>query len=124
MHKNPLAWTVKAAQLFVVKPDGERELICDFAQEPLCLVSNSTGTPEGGVEAEVVVMHSGIRDAEYAGVDVQGKIIFTDAPTFHIDAPARAHGAIGILTVLQGHRHEPGLWSLSFDRGKDGGSTS
>ncbi len=139
MHKNPLAWTPRAARLSVVQPDGELALICDFAQEPLCLVSNSTGAPDGGVEAEVVVMHSGVEDAEYEGVDVKGKIIFTDAPTFHIDAPARKHGAIGILTdcvappwlaqhppvrqpddepdltmwgTFGGQRREPGLWGF------------
>ena len=45
----------RGCYLSVVQP--VKETICRYAEEALCLVSNSTATPPGGVTAEVVVRH-------------------------------------------------------------------
>ena len=97
-RKNPLVWTPRSAELRLVQPANQAGLICSYAAEPLCLISNSTSTPPEGLTAEVVVMHSGTKPEDYEGVDVRGKIIFTDVWPFEADEQARQHGAAGILT--------------------------
>ena len=140
-HKNPLEWVPKVGRLDVVKPSDKSGLICSYAEEPLSLVCNSTSTPAGGIEAEVVVMHSGAKDEEYEGIDVKGKIIFTDLPAGSIEGQARTRGAIGVISdcicppwlsshppvrepedvpdltmwsIFSGRRNETGLWGFSL----------
>jgi len=60
-----------------VKPKAG--MICCYAEEPLCLVSNSTSTPPNGIDAQLVVIN-GTNDKDYEGIDVSGKIIFTNMP--------------------------------------------
>jgi hypothetical protein len=141
-RKNPLAWVPRSARLEVAAPAERAGPLCTYAQEPLCLVCNSTATPAGGVEAPVVVMHAGKTDAEYEGVDVAGKIILTDDLPFLIEAQARRRGAIGIVSdaicppwlrtlykperepedtpdltlwsIFSGRRSEAGLWGFNL----------
>ncbi|NCQ29612.1 MAG: hypothetical protein COZ06_26975 [Armatimonadetes bacterium CG_4_10_14_3_um_filter_66_18] len=54
-RKNPLEWQPRDAQLSVVRPASAAGAICRYQEEPICLVCNSTGTPPGGVDCEVVV---------------------------------------------------------------------
>jgi hypothetical protein len=97
-HTNPLAWTPRSATLEIIEPGEQASLICSYAHEPLCLLSNSTATPPDGVTAEVVVMHSGTQPEDYSGLDVRGKIIFTDVWPLLADEQARLHGAVGLIT--------------------------
>ena len=140
-HKNPLEWVPRAARLDVLKPEDKAHTICSYAEEPLSLVCNSTSTPAGGVDAPVVVMYSGAKDEEYEGIDVSGKIIFTDLPAGSVAAQARKRGAIGVISdcicppwlsshppvrepedvpdltmwsIFSGRRDETGLWGFSL----------
>ena len=139
-RKNPLEWTPHAASLEIAAPPEHAGRVCSYAQEPLALLSNSTATPPGGITAPVVVMYSGMDEADYQGVDVAGKIIFTDVWPLQVDAMARKHGAVGVITdsvcppwlkdplirqaadvpdltmwgVLDGHRQEKPLWGFSL----------
>jgi hypothetical protein len=140
-HKNPLEWVPRVGRLDVVKPSDKGGQICSYAEEPLALVCNSTSTPTGGIEAEVIVMRSGTKDEEYEGVDVKGKIIFTDLPAGSVEGQARKRGAVGVISdcicppwlsshppvrepedvpeltmwsVFSGHRNETRLWGFSL----------
>jgi hypothetical protein len=140
-RKNPLSWTPRSARLVVVKPDENANTICDYAEEPLCLISNSTATPPGGVTTQVVLIHAATEESAYEGLDVKGKIVFTDVWPLLADEQARQHGAIGLLTdsvcppwlkhyppmrepadtpdltmwgVLSGGLNEKGLWGFSL----------
>jgi len=42
--KTPLEWRPRSAELRIVQPLSEVSLLCCYADEPLCLVSNSAGT--------------------------------------------------------------------------------
>jgi len=140
-HKNPLEWVPRVGRLDVVKPSDKAGLICSYAEEPLSLVCNSTSTPAGGIEAGVVVMHSGAKDEEYEGIDVKGKIIITDLPAGSVEGQARKREAIGVISdcicppwlsshppirepedvpdltmwsIFSGRRNETGLWGFSL----------
>jgi hypothetical protein len=97
-HKNPLEWVPRAGRLDIVKPEDKASMICSYAEEPLSLVCNSTSTPRSGVDAPVVVIHSGTNDEAYEGIDVSGKIIFTELPAGSVEAQARKRGAIGVIS--------------------------
>ena len=96
--KLPLAWDPRAASLEILQPAASAGLICTYAEEPLCLLSNSAGTPPSGVCAEVVVVHNAADAASYEGLDLAGKIILADVWPLQADAHARKHGAVGLLT--------------------------
>ena len=140
-HKNPLEWVPRTGHLNVVKPSDKAGLICSYAEEPLSLICNSTSTPAGGIEAEVVVMRSGAKDEEYEGIDVKGKIIFTDLPAGSVEGQARKRGAVGVISdcicppwlsshppirepedvpdltmwsIFSGRRNDTGLWGFSL----------
>ncbi len=95
---NPLAWTPHAARLEVAAPAESAGLICSFEQEPLVLLSSSASTPHGGVTAPVVVIRSGTKDSDYEGLEVRGKILFTDAWPGLLEEQARKRGAVGIIS--------------------------
>jgi hypothetical protein len=98
---NPLAWTPRSVSLRIVAPGERTRLVCRYADEPLCLISNSTSTPANGTETEVVVVDHADQDGSYEGLDVSGKIILVDLPSFTVEAQAcktvpptdRANGA-------------------------------
>ena len=97
-HKNPLEWTPRSGNLSIVKPDGKAGLICSYSEEALSLVCNSTSSPAGGVNGEVIIINSGNNDEAYEGMDVSGKIIFTELPANSVASQARKRGAIGVIS--------------------------
>ena len=97
-QRNPMEWVPRSARLAIAKPDDRADTICFYSEEPLSLVCYSTATPVGGVEAPVVIMHSGAKDEEYENVDVSGKIIFTDLPPGSVQRQARKRGALGVIS--------------------------
>jgi hypothetical protein len=97
-RRNPLVWVPRAGRLSIVKPVEDAGTLCTYADEPLCLVSNSAATPAGGIEAPVVLMYSGTTDEEYENVDVAGKVIFTDDVHFLVQAQAHEYGAVGVIS--------------------------
>jgi hypothetical protein len=138
-HRNPLEWVPRSARLDVVKPKAG--MICCYAEEPLCLVSNSTSTPQNGIDAQLVVINGGANDKDYEGIDVSGKIIFTNVPPGSIEGQARKRGAVGVVsdcisppwlisyppvrepedvpdltmwTIFSGRREEKGLWGFNL----------
>jgi hypothetical protein len=140
-HKLPLAWFPRSASLEIVEPKEHAGVICSYAEEPLCLISNSTGTPPAGITAEVIVIPHAVEPGAFEGIDIAGKILFTDTWPLQTDEQARKHGAIGLLTVsvtppwlaahppvrtgadvpdltmwgiLNGHRSDRPLWGFSL----------
>lgn len=140
-HKNPLEWLPRSAKLEILKPNEKAGLICSYAEEPLCLVSNSTSTPKGGIDAPVVIINNGSKDEDYEGIDLAGKIIFTNMPAGSVEGQARKRGAVGIISdcvsppwlvsyppvrepedapdltmwsILSGTRNEKGLWGFNL----------
>jgi hypothetical protein len=86
-------------------------------------------------------MRSGAKDEEYEGIDVKGKVIFTDLPAGSVEGQARKRGAVAVISdcicppwlsshppvrepedvpdltmwsIFSGHRNETGLWGFSL----------
>lgn len=138
-RRNPLEWVPRSAALWMV--GDEDELLCRYEEEPLCLVSNSTGTPKDGTVAPVVIVDRANEEGAYEGVDVEGRIVLTDLSPMVVGQLARKHGAVGLVSdsvcppwladhppmrrgadvpdltmwsILNGHRQERGLWGFSL----------
>jgi aminopeptidase YwaD len=91
-------WDCREATLRLVTPNGEARTLADYAEYKLSLVQRSNATPPGGVTAEVVLLENGETEAEYADIDVRGKIVFTGGDAARVHALAvEQHGALGLI---------------------------
>lgn len=88
--KMPMCWEVEAATLSYA--DGEP--ILDRREMPCCLATFCPSTPEGGVEAEVVIP---LRD-DPNPEKYRGKILLVAETVGKWTAFAQEHGAVGILS--------------------------
>jgi aminopeptidase YwaD len=87
------AWDPLDASLTIV---GSATPVLRFATNRNMLAVNSSSTPEGGVEAEVVSVGKG-DDGGFDRVQVAGKIVFGEMPVGRLSNEARKRGAIGVL---------------------------
>ena len=97
-RRNPLEWRPQAAELRLVAPAAGAGLICRYADEPLCLISNSRPTPAGGLEAELVV-HQGPLPADHVTRGQwAGRLLFTDQFPSTVVAAAHQAGCVGLVS--------------------------
>lgn len=98
-RSNP-GFRVKSAKLYMVQP--QKSKWCDFSRVALSLMPYSNGS--GTDEAEVVYVSGGIRERDYEGKDVKGKIVFADRydPTALMREAVIKRGAVGILVGASG----------------------
>ncbi len=92
------AWRATDAELHIVKPTAQAGRVLSYRDNPYVLCQGSLPTPKEGIEAEVVILEGGTKDADYRNVDVKGKIILTSGAPRAIQDMAVKHGAVGILT--------------------------
>lgn len=97
-RRNPLEWRPRDARLEVISPATAAGAICRYADEPLCLVCNSTGTPPEGVEAQVVAHGGPLGEGDVAAGELAGKLLLTDQPPSAVQAAARKAGALGVIS--------------------------
>jgi len=94
----PMEWQPKSATLSIVKPKAHASRLTTFEENALSLVCRSVATPEGGIEAKVVVVEDGSRKEDYRGLNVRGKIVMTSRHPSVVAEHARERGAMGIIT--------------------------
>jgi hypothetical protein len=92
------AWDARGAELHIVKPTAQARRLLSYRDNPYVLCQGSLPTPEGGMEAEVVLLEGGAKEADYKKVDVKGKVILTSGAPRGIQDMAARHGAVGIVT--------------------------
>ena len=82
--------------------DGAATVVLDMSR-PLDRVSlciNSFSTPPDGVRAQLAVVGRGVSPADYAKVDVRGKIVLGEADTRRLfDMAVRQRGAAGVMST-------------------------
>lgn len=96
-HTSPVGWTVKSAELRLMKP--EEELLCTYDDCPQSLHTFSNATPTEGITAGLVDVGAGTKPKDYEGKDVKGEFVLATgrAKTVHEQAVYK-HGAIGVIT--------------------------
>ncbi|HHY97178.1 MAG TPA: DUF4910 domain-containing protein [Firmicutes bacterium] len=94
----PAAWDPKDARLTMISP--RTEVLCDFKEEPVCLVFMSSATPGGGISAEVADVGQGTDESDYEHREpVKGKIVLASGQISRVyDLAIKKYGAIGILS--------------------------
>ena len=91
-------WDCRDAELRIVEPGDEARPLAQWSETRSCLVERSHPTPEGGVEAELVVLEKGEEESDYLGVNVEGKIVVTNGNLARVyDLAVRRRGAMGII---------------------------
>src|ERR1700730_2628753 len=96
LMRSYLAWTVKEAGLWEVRP--QQLLLGDWTTDPIHLADSSRSA---GVETELVGVGNGASEADYSGKDVRGKIVLADGVLARVQELAVAqHGAAGIVSYM------------------------
>jgi aminopeptidase YwaD len=91
-------WSCEDAELKLIEPEEEARFLARWSEAKLSLIQRSHPTPEGGVEAEVVVLEKGEEEADYKRADVDGKIVLTDGDVGRVhELAVERHGALGII---------------------------
>ncbi len=92
------AYEPHSATLRVVAP--QPYTICDYAETPMCLPSNTPATPPGGITADVVDVGRGERAEDYAGLEVAGKAVMaTGLTTTVYNLAVEQFGATCVMTT-------------------------
>lgn len=103
------AYEPHSARLRVLAPTPYT--ICDYAETPMCLPSNTPPTPPEGVTAQVVDVGRGDRAEDYANFDVAGKAVMATGLT--TDVYNLAVGQFGAVCVMTTNMYD---WSHLPDR--------
>ncbi len=102
----PGEWSAQSATLRLLAPQKEAHLLADYRADRIALVQRSLATPDGGVEADVVVLEDGEEEAEYGGLDLAGKVVLTRGDIGRVrELAVERYGAVGIL--YDGMRETP-----------------
>lgn len=98
-------WEASQGTLHIVEPQDSARKLADYDEERLSLIQRSA--PFDG-EAEVVLLEDGEEWAEYEGLDLKGKVVFTKGDRDRVHCLAvENHGAVGMITDTM--REVPGL---------------
>ena len=99
-QKSRPVWEVRFAQLWEVREDGGDVIrvrkFGDWDSVPLSLAQDSQS---GDVTTSLVDIGAGTEDDDYAGKDLQGKLVLTSSqPGAVVDRAVGEHGAAGIIS--------------------------
>ncbi|MBI5879428.1 MAG: DUF4910 domain-containing protein [Chloroflexi bacterium] len=89
-------WECTGATLKLLEPAAETRMLADYNTQPMSIIQRS-GPFEGTLE--LVAMEDGTCEADYAAIDVTGKLVFTCKPLEAVrDLAIERHSAVGILS--------------------------
>jgi aminopeptidase YwaD len=89
-------WDAEDAELWVTSP--QKILVSRYLDNPAMLVY---GSRSADVTAPLVWVGRGLRDSDYTGREVRGKIVLTDGPAAGVhELAVRKHGAAGVVTFV------------------------
>jgi aminopeptidase YwaD len=91
-------WSCNAATLQLLDADGQPvETLCDFAAVATSVIQRSIPV-KNDFDIVLLTGKGGLAEADFAGLDVAGKLVLTDqAPGRVLELAVRQHGAAGIL---------------------------
>ncbi|HMG87579.1 MAG TPA: M28 family peptidase [Terracidiphilus sp.] len=96
LMRSHLGWRVEAASLWEIAP--EHTLLGDWATDPIRLADYSHSAD---VDASLIDVGAGTREADYADKDVRGKFVLADGVLATVQRMAvMEHGAAGIVSDM------------------------
>ncbi len=98
-YKTPTGWAAKSAELYLVYPDGRKEKLADFEENPISLIQRSASTGGDWLTADLVVLRgNGEKREDYAGLDVRSKFVLSNGKVWRVrDLAVEELGAYGII---------------------------
>ena len=102
-QKSRLAWGAEFAELWEVDARGVRlHRLADWESVPLSLAQDSVS---GAARTTLVDIGSGLRDVDYEGKDIRGKLVLTESqPEAVVSLAVGKHGAAGIVSYAPNQR--------------------
>ncbi|HXN63739.1 MAG TPA: M28 family peptidase [Candidatus Acidoferrales bacterium] len=105
-QKSRLAWDADFAELWELRPQGNAWMpavrIASWEAMPVSLAEDSES---GDVTADLVDVGDGIRESDYTGKDVRGKLVLVGAQPGGVQHLAiGVHGVAGIVSYAQNQR--------------------
>jgi aminopeptidase YwaD len=95
------AWDADQGELAEIK-DGKTTKLASYAAEPIVLAEDSE---TADVWADLIDVGAGVRDSDYAGKDVKGKIVLAAAQPGEVqDLAVGKLGALGIVSYAQNQK--------------------
>ena len=90
-------WDCSQATLSLIGPHAQ--LLADYSIDKMSVIQRSIATPEGGVEAPLILLDKGAEESAYEGIDFTGAIVFSNYDWNAIRRWAvEKRGAIGIVS--------------------------
>lgn len=86
------SWEITSGELTLIEP--KNEILCRFQDIPMCIVGRSKGCD---VSAELIDVGKGIKEEDFEGLDVKGKIVLMEAPRIIIPTLYAEKGALGVI---------------------------
>lgn len=106
-------WEVRSAELWELGGDGDERLrrLGDWEAVPLSLAQDSLA---GDVVASLVDIGAGTSDADYDGLDIEGKLVLTSSQPG--DVVERAVGELGAAGILSYAPNQRSAWWKEDER--------
>ncbi|NVM35732.1 MAG: DUF4910 domain-containing protein [Candidatus Lokiarchaeota archaeon] len=86
------SWEITSGELSLVEP--KIEILCRFQDIPMCVLGRSKGCD---LTAELIDVGKGVKEEDFEGLDVQGKIILMEAPRIIVPPFYVEKGALGVI---------------------------
>lgn len=79
-----LEWWCRDAELRLIEPKEEARCLARWVESKFSVIQRSHPTPDGCCEAEVVVLENGEEEADYDGLDVEGRMVITNGDVMRV----------------------------------------
>ncbi len=86
------SWEITAGELSLIEP--KKEILCRFQDIPMCILGRSKGCD---LTAELIDVGKGVKEEEFEGLDVKGKIVLMEAPRIIVPTLYAEKGALGVI---------------------------
>ncbi|MFX1420158.1 MAG: DUF4910 domain-containing protein [Promethearchaeota archaeon] len=93
------SWEIKSGELSLIEP--KNETLCRFQDIPMCIVGRSKSCD---VSAELIDVGKGIKEEDFEGKDVKGKLILMEAPRIIVPPLYVEKGALGVIVYPNADR--------------------
>ncbi len=94
-HRSFQEWEARSGTLHLISPESHAIKLADYREMKLSLIQRSQSF-QG--EAELLLLEDGLVEADYAGLDLSGKIVLTKGAISQVHQLAvEKYGAVGII---------------------------
>ncbi|MBS7619992.1 DUF4910 domain-containing protein [Candidatus Bathyarchaeota archaeon] len=91
-------WVCRDAELRLIEPKDEARCLARWMESKFSVIQRSHPTPNECCRAEVIILENGEEEADYEGLDVEGKMVITNGDVMRVhELAVERRNAIGII---------------------------